>query len=226
MTARTIALLAIIAGLAVLVFVYGHHRGRRSCRNEYPDGWDQGQQAERERWEQATGTTWDALAAWNNARPPDPGAEWEAWEHHGEAPSTEVLLTAANEQLGKPVIRKFEGQLSDAEADEWKARWEAAQRTHFRMPITPATLREHIEALGGTMEPIVADLTGPDAWHYPGEDDVPTLTGLIVTPPHRTGPEWLECQIAAMDAETAAYLRRVEAECVSFRRGISAGART
>src|SRR5260370_19739728 len=48
---------------AVLVFMAGYKRGRRSCRNEYPDGWDGGVAAERERWEQVTGATYERLAA-------------------------------------------------------------------------------------------------------------------------------------------------------------------
>src|SRR5258708_28754054 len=51
------------AAAAGLVFMAGHKRGRRSCRNEYPDGWDGGVAAERERWEQVTGATYERLAA-------------------------------------------------------------------------------------------------------------------------------------------------------------------
>src|SRR5260370_41250276 len=51
------------AAAAGLAFMAGHKRGRRSCRNEYPDGWDGGVAAERERWEQVTGATYERLAA-------------------------------------------------------------------------------------------------------------------------------------------------------------------
>src|SRR5258708_25372600 len=59
------------AAAAVLVFMAGHKRGRRSCRNEYPDGWDGGVAAERARWEQVTGATYERLAAGAASDPPD-----------------------------------------------------------------------------------------------------------------------------------------------------------
>jgi hypothetical protein len=74
--------------------------------------------------------------------------------------------------------------------------------------------------------PIVADLTGAAAWSW--DDDMPTtVTGVVVAPPRpgRAGPEWVDYHIAAQDADTAAYLRRVEADMASFRRGLPAGER-
>src|SRR5258708_39804694 len=59
------------AAAAGLVFMAGYKRGRRSCRNEYPDGWDGGVAAERERWEQVTGATYERLAAGGASDVPD-----------------------------------------------------------------------------------------------------------------------------------------------------------
>lgn len=202
MTARAVALLAIIAGAATLIFVYGHKRGRRSCRNDYPDGWDAGQKAERDWWEHAAGITRDALARWQRPKDPGPERQWPyGFRVDPVLPATEVLLAEADAALGKPRIP------SDAELDELKARFDAAQGRHTGW--LPAA-------------PVVADITDAARWR-PFTDDAPTITGVIVgSPRDRTGPEWLDAQLAAMDSETAAYLRRVEADVASFRRGIGA----
>src|SRR5260370_37483659 len=52
-----------IPAAAGCVLMRGYRGGRGSCRNEYPDGWDGGVAAERERWEQVTGATYERLAA-------------------------------------------------------------------------------------------------------------------------------------------------------------------
>src|SRR5260221_3792265 len=82
---------------AVLVFMAGYKRGRRSCRNEYPDGWDGGVAAERERWEQVTGATYERLLAGVASDPPDlPGND--GW------PYLFTNLQAAGERRGAPAL--------------------------------------------------------------------------------------------------------------------------
>src|SRR5260221_5417238 len=83
------------AAAAGLVFMTGHRRGRRSCRNEYPDGWDGGVAAERERWEQVTGATYERLLAGVASDPPElPGND--GW------PYLFTNLRAAGERRGGP----------------------------------------------------------------------------------------------------------------------------
>src|SRR5260370_14897968 len=83
------------AAAAGLVFMAGHRRGRRSCRNEYPDGWDGGVAAERERWEDVTGATYERLAAGGASDPPDlPG--------NGGWPYLFTHLPDAGERPGPP----------------------------------------------------------------------------------------------------------------------------
>jgi len=101
MTTGTIAVLAFAAALALLVFTAGHKLGRRSCRSEYPDGWDQGQAAERARWEEATGATYERLFAEITSEVPDvPGPD--GWPFRSgefaEPPATDVLLAEAVRQ--------------------------------------------------------------------------------------------------------------------------------
>src|SRR5258708_31399624 len=99
------------AAAAGLVFMTGHRRGRRSCRNEYPDGWDGGVAAERERWEQVTGATYERLLAGVASDPPDlPGNDgWpylftnlRAARERREAPTKAELVAAADTMLGLP----------------------------------------------------------------------------------------------------------------------------
>ena len=84
MTGLAVLIISNVAA-AGLVFMAGHRRGRRSCRNEYPDGWDGGVMAERERWEKVAGATYERLAAGERHPPP-----------------ADVLLAAADTMLGLP----------------------------------------------------------------------------------------------------------------------------
>ena len=202
-------LVLVLEGLAVLgaatfVFVLGHWWGHRSRRFDYPNGFDSGEaagiKAERHWWEHAAGITRETLArlqAADQAPQEGPEPRWPyGFREDPALPATEVLLAEADERLGKrPHVP------SVAELDQMVAEYESSRA------------------------PVVADLTGPDAWHYPGDDDVPTLTGLVVkgSPRDRTGPEWLQAQLAAMDSETDAYLRRMKADVALSRRGITSG---
>src|SRR5258708_21338455 len=105
--ARVLAV-AIGAGLALMA---GHKGGRRSCRNEYPDGWDGGVAAERERWEQVTGATYERLLAGVASDVPDvPGNDgWpylftnlQAAGERREPPTKAELFAAADTMLGLP----------------------------------------------------------------------------------------------------------------------------
>src|SRR5258708_2393296 len=99
------------AAAAGLVFMTGHRRGRRSCRNEYPDGWDGGVAAERERGEQVTGATYERLLAGVASDPPDvPGNDgWpylftnlQAAGERRKPPTKAELFAAADTMLGLP----------------------------------------------------------------------------------------------------------------------------
>src|SRR5258707_10878248 len=100
MAAAMIGLAVLIiasAAAAGLVFMAGHKRGRRSCRNEYPDGWDGGVAAERERWENVTGATYERLLAGIASDVPDlPGND--GW------PYLFTNLRAAGERRGAPPV--------------------------------------------------------------------------------------------------------------------------
>src|SRR5258708_36579082 len=101
----TIVALVCAAAIAGLLFMAGHKRGRLSCRNEYPDGWDGGVAAERERWEDVTGATYERLAAGVASDVPDlPGND--GW------PYLFTNLRAAGERRGPP---SFAEVMADAE---------------------------------------------------------------------------------------------------------------
>src|SRR5260221_244555 len=103
---------AAIAGL-VLVFMAGHKRGGWSRRFDYPRGFDCGEQAgiqaERQRWEDVTGATYERLLAGVASDVPDvPGNDgWpylftnlRAAGERREPPPADVLLAAADTMLG------------------------------------------------------------------------------------------------------------------------------
>src|SRR5260370_40456531 len=85
------------AAAAGLVFMAGYKRGRRSCRNEYPDGWDGGVAAERERWEQVTGATDERPAAGGASDGPD-----LAGYHAGPHPLTNLRAAAERRECPPP----------------------------------------------------------------------------------------------------------------------------
>src|SRR5258708_16605649 len=110
----SIAVLVGAAAIAGLVFMAGHKRGAWAVRFDYPRGFDCGEQAgiraERERWEQVTGATYERLLAEVASDVPDlPGNDgWPylftnlqaAGERH--PPPADVLLAAADTMLGLP----------------------------------------------------------------------------------------------------------------------------
>src|SRR5258708_4670026 len=156
---------------AVLVFMAGYKRGRRSCRNEYPDGWDGGVAAERERWEQVTGATYERLAAGVASDPPDlPGNDgWpylftnlHAAGERREPPPADVLLAAADTMLGLPP------RVTDAPpvvAEVTDAR--PSGFVKYEGDVRPELLDAFRRALAG---------------------DVPTVTGVVVKPSPGAGP--------------------------------------
>jgi hypothetical protein len=237
MATQLIFLLIIAAGMFLLGAIAGHKLGRRTRRHDYPDGWDAGVEAERERWEKITGGTYERIAAeTGGTRVPDvPGPD--GWPYGftvpDEPPPTDVLMAEAVRQgyTGPQPAVPSAAVLSAAEADEWKARWEAAQERPAILHVEGDLTQEMADALRARYRnpPIVADITDAANW-YPHDADAPTLTGVLHAPgamlpdePGRTGPEWLACQLAAMDAKADAIIAEMEAECRSFRLGITAG---
>src|SRR5260221_3292676 len=110
MTGLAVLIISNVAA-AGLVFMAGHRRGRRSCRNEYPDGWDGGVMAERERWEKVAGATYERLAAGVASDVPDlPGNDgWpylftnlRAAGERREPPPPGVVPPAPPTQLRQP----------------------------------------------------------------------------------------------------------------------------
>src|SRR5258708_17107008 len=80
----SIAVLVGAAAIAGLVFMAGHKRGAWAVRFDYPRGFDCGEQAgiraERERWEQGTGATYERLLPEVASALPDlPGND--CWPH-------------------------------------------------------------------------------------------------------------------------------------------------
>lgn len=203
MTTRTVALLAFTGAVLLLVFIMGHHRGRRSRRNEYPDGWDAGQKAERDWWEHATGATRDALARWQTRQQPEDGPEPE-WPYGFRVdpvlPATEVLLAEADTVLGRPP--RAPGVPTVAEVDEMAAAYEAAHAgvdSHVRTGASapgwpgagpqPGDFSSH-PSPAEPGPPVVADITSAAKWR-PFEDETPTITGVIHPP--GTAPDGGEC---------------------------------
>ncbi len=184
------------AAAAGLVFMTGHRRGRRSCRNEYPDGWDGGVAAERERWEQVTGATYERLLAGVASDPPDvPGNDgWpylftnlQAAGERRKPPTKAELFAAADTMLGLPP--RVPVELEDR---------------------PPVFFDDHDLAVIGMYEdepPVVAEVTDArpsgfvkyegdvrpellDAFRRALAGDVPTVTGVVVRPsPAGPGPD-------------------------------------
>src|SRR5260370_23569169 len=157
---------------AVLVFMAGYKRGRRSCRNEYPDGWDGGVMAERERWEKVAGATYERLLAGVASDVPDlPGNDgWPylftnlqaAGERH--PPPADVLLAAADTMLGLPP----------------------------RVPDAPPVVAEVTDARPSGFVRHEGDVRPEllDAFRRALAGDVPTGTGAVVRPsPAGPGPD-------------------------------------
>ena len=171
MTARTIAALAFIGAIGVLVFIAAGRRSRRfDGRDGHRDGYREGVQAEAARWEAVTGVPFGRLQAWRTGRGPDPFANLAAETE--VLPDTGTLLAAADAALGKPTgIHKFPGQLTEQEAEQWKARWEAAQ----------------------DRAPVVADITSAAIrWRPPGMDEIPVVTGRVVSGSDRNSDDLMD----------------------------------
>src|SRR5260370_2654770 len=153
------------AAAAVLVFMAGHKRGRRSCRNEYPDGWDGGVAAEGERWEQVTGATYERLAAEVASDVPDlPGND--GW------PYLFTNLRAAGERRGPP---SFAEVMADADTRLGKPP---------RVPDAPPILAEVTSARPSGFARHEGDVSPEllDAFRRALAGDVPPVTGVVVKP--------------------------------------------
>lgn len=235
------AALAFAAAIGLLALICGHKWGRWSRRHDYANGWDAGVAAERERWENVTGATWERLLAEVASDPPDvPGNDgWPylftnlkaAGERREDPPPTEVLMAEAAAQ-------GYTGQQpavpSVAEVDELAAEWHAVQGDPSWGP----------RAILNIGPPVVADITSArPSGLVRSEDDVrpeirdairramdpdetPTLAGVVWSappPPDRTGPDWLEHQLAEMDRDARAYMRAMDADLRSHRLQIAAG---
>src|SRR5258708_28636471 len=189
------------AAAAGLVFMAGHKRGRRSCRNEYPDGWDGGVAAERERWEQVTGATYERLAAGVASDPPDlPGNDgWpylftnlQAAGERREPPTKAELFAAADTMLGLPPRTDAPPVVAEV------TRAPPSGFVKYQRDVRPELLDAFRRALAG---------------------DVPTVTGAVVTPRER-GPDpaadWDLLAGAALPDYAAAALggHRTVDECV------------
>src|SRR5258708_5692260 len=158
MTGSIAALVLAVAIAAGLVFMAGHKRGRRSFRNEYPDGGDGGVAAQRGRGGQGTRPTYERPAGGVASDVPDlPGNDgWpylftnlRAAGERREPPPADVLLAAADTMLGNPPVV---ADVTDARPSGF-ARHEG--------DVRPELLDAFRRALAG---------------------DVPTVTGVVVTP--------------------------------------------
>src|SRR5258708_4829635 len=185
------------AAAAVLVFMAGHKGGRRSCRNEYPDGWDGGVAAERERWEQVTGATYDRLAAGVASDVPDlPGND--GW------PYLFTNLRGAGERRGPP---SFAEVMADADT-----RLGNPPRGPDAPPTVPAV----------TAVPAPTMMKTGGVFSYSPRAAAHTLTGVVVKPSPGGGPgpdpaaDWDLLAGAALPDYAAAALggHRTVDECV------------
>src|SRR5258708_2541409 len=165
------------AAAAGLVFMAGYKRGRRSCRNEVPDGWDGGVAAERERWEQVTGATYERLAAGVASDVPDlPGND--GW------PYLFTNLRAAGERRDDPppteVLRA-----------EWLAQGYTGLGLPPRVPDAPPDVAEITDARPSGFARHEGDVPPEllDAFRRALAGDVPTVTGVVVTPSPGPGPD-------------------------------------
>jgi len=171
----SIAVLVGAAAIAGLVFMAGHKRGAWAVRFDYPRGFDCGEQAgiraERERWEQVTGATYERLLAEVASDVPDlPGNDgWPylftnlqaAGERH--PPPADVLLAAADTMLGLPP----------------------------RVPDAPPDVAEITDARPSGFVKYEGDVRPEllDAFRRALAGDVPTVTGVVVTPSRGPGPD-------------------------------------
>src|SRR5258708_2418625 len=181
------------AAAAGLVFMTGHRRGRRSCRNEYPDGWDGGVAAERERWEQVTGATYERLLAGVASDPPDlPGNDgWpylftnlRAAGERREPPTKAELFAAADTMLGLPRVTDAPPVVAE---------------------VTDARPSGFLKSEGDIRPELAEALRWAAA-------NPPTVTGVVVAPSHRPGPDpaadWDLLAGAALPDYAAPALRR------------------
>ncbi len=202
----SIAVLVGAAAIAGLVFMAGHKRGAWAVRFDYPRGFDCGEQAgiraERERWEQVTGATYERLLAEVASDVPDlPGNDgWpylftnlQAAGERREPPTKAELFAAADTMLGLPP------RVTDAPPD-------VAEITDAR----PSGFARH----EGDVRPELLD-----AFRRALAGDVPTVTGIVVTP-RGPGPDpaadWDLLAGAALPDYAAAALggHRTVDECV------------
>ncbi len=232
------------AAAAGLVFMAGHKRGRRSCRNEYPDGWDGGVAAERERWEQVTGATYERLAAEVASDVPDlPGNDgWpylftnlRAAGERREPPPFAEVIAAADTMLGKPPPDEYDITEEELEA----AKTELVERYGAIPPSLQSVIDHGGRFTSPRREPAppdVAEITDArpsgfarhegdvrpellDAFRRALAGDVPTVTGIVVTP-RGPGPDpaadWDLLAGAALPDYAAAALggQRTVDECV------------
>src|SRR5258708_4442884 len=175
MPGTTAALVLAAAIAAGLVFMAGHKRGGWSRRLDYPRGFDCGEQAgiqaERQRWEQVTGATYEPLLAGIASDVPDlPGNDgWpylftnlRAAGELREPPPADVLLAAADTMLGNPP----------------------------RVPDAPPIVAGITDARPSGFATHEGDVRPEllDAFRRALAGDVPTVTGVVVTPRER-GPD-------------------------------------
>ena len=211
MTAGTVVLLIIAAGIALAAFVPGHWAGRRSRRHDYPDGWDAGREAERAWWEKATGTTRET---WQARRDTSPGGAWPyGFSCDPAIPSAELLLAEdAAERLAAADAARVP---SVAEVDELAAAYkrqtgwtpeEYARHNHSPevpcVKLCPAfSSPPPAERLGDEWDrihpgwrqhtgraPVVASVTDAARWRPPAGADADTVDGVVVTPRRRRAP--------------------------------------
>ena len=191
MGARLIFLLIIAAAAFGLGAIPGHALGRRSRRFDGRDGYREGVQAEAARWEAVTGVPFGRLQAWRTGRGPDPFANLAAETE--VLPDTGTLLAAADAALGKPPSVAEIDQL----AAEWRARYNPANITVL-----------HDEP------PVVADITDAARWRPPGMDEIPVVTGRVVTPAAAPDPAWDRAAALPDYAARALGGHRTVDECI------------
>jgi hypothetical protein len=217
-----LAAAAIVLGL-LTALLGGYARGRARAERDHAGDYEQGA-AEAD-------AAWEAMTGWTRAQAETqlvPGGKWPyAFTNDaatGELPPAPELLDPLPEQTpaapadwsrleaeqrGHRVdtSRMFRGALPSA--DELLAE---AERQGFTGPAVPVTPGQEYTATALVPRPS-SDPASLLVLCRPPDEEPTTLIGVVVDTPPAEAPEtWLDRELAAQDADTAAYLARMTAD--------------
>jgi len=194
LNATVIAIGFFSASCAVGGFLAGRYWTWRRHRNDYPDGFDAGQDGERQRWETITGRSYEDVKALLRDRPlPVRAPLWREPEPAGDGPPPAGELLAEADTL----IQRHQAEAGQRAAD---ITGRAAARGDLpQMAAAPVTADVPLP-LAEPGPPVVADITSAAA--------MPTVM------PSRQVAAY--ARLARVRAESQAFLARTDARCDAF----------